>query len=425
MTCPCLSLIVPSQKDSSGITQTVEVPFGTLVKAEQGDRDAGGELRRMLEAGKTSSVLDAIHAAALSPPQWDGVLRQLASLTDCVAGGLTVERPATRQGTPLTYFGFDPDHVAKSFEHFLPMNPLFQIEARMQAGFVVANRDVVAPDVFRRSDFFNGWARPQGLCSPITVVIHRTETAYVPLTLVRPDGAGEVTTDGRALLSRLAPHLVHAMAVNVRLQRAGAGHDDFRNMLEALPCGAALVDEDKRIVFANARLSQLFDAAKEGPFRCLAGKIVVRDPAADRDFQAALTAALGQAGRSRGSHICLPYPTGDRQLTVRLSPLPATEMGWNALGDDGAGRARCMMLFSMPDIAKLAEEYGLTPAEARVLSALTNGKGLTAVARQLGISRSTAHSHLDKIFQKTGTNRQAELVGLVQAGVASWTDRTA
>lgn len=379
----------------------------------------------MLAMGEPSTILDAIHAAALCRTQWDGVLRQLAALTDCVAGGLTVERPATRQGTPLTYFGFDPGHVASTFEHFLPMNPLFPIEARMQAGFVVTNGDVVAPEVFRRSDFFNGWARPQGLCSPITVVIHRTTTAYVPLTLVRPDGAGEATTESRALLSRLAPHLVHAMAVNVRLQRAGVHRGDLLRMLEALPCGAALVDRDRRVLFANARLSASLASARGGPFRFVSGRIVVRDASADRSFQAALAAALGSGSCARGSHFCLPDPPGDGQLTIRFSPLPPVETAWAAMGDDVAERARCLMLFSMPDVAKVAEDHGLTPAETRVLSALTNGKGLAAVARKLGISRSTVHSHLDKIFQKTGTNRQAELVGLVQAGVGSWADPTA
>jgi hypothetical protein len=169
------------------------------------------------------AVLELIHRAALRPIGWDDVLRRLASLTGCVAGGLTVERPATRQGVPLTYFGFDPGHVERTFDHYLPLNPLFQIEPQMQRGFVVANEDVVAPNAFRRSEFYNGWARPQGLCSPITVVIHRTSSFYVPLTLVRPDGAGEVTSDGRALLSRLAPHLVHAMDVTFRLQVADDG----------------------------------------------------------------------------------------------------------------------------------------------------------------------------------------------------------
>jgi hypothetical protein len=37
--------------------------------------------------------LDLIQEAALEPAAWMKVLRQLARLTDCVAGGLTVDNP--------------------------------------------------------------------------------------------------------------------------------------------------------------------------------------------------------------------------------------------------------------------------------------------------------------------------------------------
>ncbi len=362
--------------------------------------------------------MELIHAAALSTAGWSRVLRSLASLTGCVAGGLTLERPATRQGTPLTYFGFDPDHVARTFDRYLPLNPLFDIERRMQTGFVVANADVVAPDVFRRSEFFNGWARPQGLCSPITVVIHRTPDAYVPLTLVRPDGAGEATARGRAILSRLAPHLAHAMDVTVRLRAAGDGGDACA-MLEALPCGAALLDRDGRIVFANGAIRRLLDGAGKGPLACVAGRLAARDPASDGGLQAAVSAALGRGARPRAGHVVLPAPAGGEPLTARLVPVPASEDVWSALGGDVAARARCLVLLSVPDVARLARAYGLTPAEARVAARVATGRGLAAAARELGIARSTAQSHLDKIFQKTGTSRQAELVGLVRPGLPS------
>src|ERR1700686_510632 len=55
--------------------------------------------------------LDLIHEAALKPTAWGKVLRQLAKLTNCTAGGLTVENPQTGEGAPLVYFGFDENHV--------------------------------------------------------------------------------------------------------------------------------------------------------------------------------------------------------------------------------------------------------------------------------------------------------------------------
>lgn len=58
----------------------------------------------------------------------------------------------------------------------------------------------------------------------------------------------------------------------------------------------------------------------------------------------------------------------------------------------------------------LRERYGLTPAEAAFALEIVKGDGRDAAARRRGISVSTAHAHLNKIFEKTGTHRQAELV---------------
>ena len=129
-------------------------------------------------------------AAAVRPEGWKEVLHYLAEVTGCVAGGITVEDAHTRTGEPLVYFGFDPDHVRRTFDYYLPINPLFGIAERMKPGFVVTNGDVIDERAFRRTEFFNGWARPQDLCCPTTVVLSRKSGKYCPLTLVRPVGKG-------------------------------------------------------------------------------------------------------------------------------------------------------------------------------------------------------------------------------------------
>lgn len=335
-------------------------------------------------------------------------------MTGCVAGGLTVERFATRQGSPLTFFGFDPHHVSRCFDQYLPLNPLFDIERQMQRGFLVANGDVVPLPQFRRSDFFNGWARPQGLCSPVTVVLHRTNSIYVPLTLVRPDGAGEVKKAERAALSRFIPHLVHAMDIAIRLQsNVGA------LVLETLPYGAVLLDEAEHVVFANAAAEDMLGTA-DAAILCRAGRLTARNPAVARRLQTAVAAGLGLAGPVRGTQVTVARPGNNGPLRVRVAPLPRVEGVWQALNEGGLGSARCLVLLSCADTGIVARKYGLTPAEARVMAAIVVGNGLTAAALEIGIARSTAQSHLDKIFQKTRTNRQAELVSLVKGEAGSW-----
>jgi DNA-binding CsgD family transcriptional regulator len=61
----------------------------------------------------------------------------------------------------------------------------------------------------------------------------------------------------------------------------------------------------------------------------------------------------------------------------------------------------------------MASQFNLTPAELRVLFAIIEIGGVPEVAPVLGISDQTVKSHLHRIYDKTATKRQADLVKLV------------
>jgi DNA-binding CsgD family transcriptional regulator len=60
----------------------------------------------------------------------------------------------------------------------------------------------------------------------------------------------------------------------------------------------------------------------------------------------------------------------------------------------------------------MAAAFELTRAETRVLANLLAGRTLVESAATLRIAASTAKTHLDSIFSKTGVSRQADLVRL-------------
>jgi DNA-binding CsgD family transcriptional regulator len=66
-----------------------------------------------------------------------------------------------------------------------------------------------------------------------------------------------------------------------------------------------------------------------------------------------------------------------------------------------------------PSITTLEELFGLTPAEATVAVRILSGRGLQSVAGDLGVTLSTVRIHLQRVFEKTDTHRQAELVRLL------------
>jgi DNA-binding CsgD family transcriptional regulator len=88
--------------------------------------------------------------------------------------------------------------------------------------------------------------------------------------------------------------------------------------------------------------------------------------------------------------------------------------------------SRAIVLLYDPDRSRtdppgiLRELYRLSDAEARVSWRLANGEALEEIAAAEGASRETVRSQLKRIFAKTGTRRQSELVRLILIGPALW-----
>ena len=68
-----------------------------------------------------------------------------------------------------------------------------------------------------------------------------------------------------------------------------------------------------------------------------------------------------------------------------------------------------------PSSALLRRLYRLTDAEADVALRMIHGADLKEISEELSLSLTTVRTHLQHIFDKTDTHRQAELVRLLIA----------
>jgi DNA-binding NarL/FixJ family response regulator len=59
-----------------------------------------------------------------------------------------------------------------------------------------------------------------------------------------------------------------------------------------------------------------------------------------------------------------------------------------------------------------AKLYGLTGSELRVLLAMASGLSIKEAAEVLGISETTGKTHLQHIYEKSGTSKQTKLMRL-------------
>ena len=102
---------------------------------------------------------------------------------------------------------------------------------------------------------------------------------------------------------------------------------------------------------------------------------------------------------------------GSRRRYPSTGSWGAPESPWRLWCDGGDLRARPNhgATFSGEAFAKL---YGLTGSELRVLLAVAPGLSVKVAAEILGISDTTAKTHLQHIYAKTNTSKQTQLMHL-------------
>lgn len=182
--------------------------------------------------------------------------------------------------------------------------------------------------------------------------------------------------------------------------------------LNLLAVGVVLVDDTGRILNAN-RVAQEVLGRDDG--LCLSGGRLLAAYSQDHlslgRSIAAATAAIGASGA-----LSCARPSGRRPLSVVVKPLRRHGQ------PERPGLAAVFVTDPEQEVAAQAEDfaglYGLTPAEARLASRLVRGMSPAQAASALGLTVNTVRTHLKRIFSKTETRRQSDLVRLLLTGPA-------
>jgi DNA-binding CsgD family transcriptional regulator len=148
------------------------------------------------------------------------------------------------------------------------------------------------------------------------------------------------------------------------------------------------------------------------------GRLVANDPQADETL-AGTFATSGNGDAALGiKGVAVPLLARDGERYV-AHVLPLTSGARRRAGASYAAVAAMFVHRAAVDTPSppeaIVKAYKLTPMELRVLLAIVEVGGVPEVAETLGVAESTIKTHLQHVYQKTGTNRQADLVKLVAA----------
>jgi DNA-binding CsgD family transcriptional regulator len=179
--------------------------------------------------------------------------------------------------------------------------------------------------------------------------------------------------------------------------------------LDRLQLGVLLTTSTGLVMLANRSAHTICAQAdglsmKEGHLR-----------AASVSAQAALRGLLAD-DPERGGALSIRRPSLRRPFAILVTPL-----GEDPPGPEAQGAVKAVFL-SDPERGNatgaetLQGLYELTPAEAGLAVELLQGRSVEEGALALGIRVATARTHLKRIFTKTGSKRQSDLVRLLLSG---------
>lgn len=175
----------------------------------------------------------------------------------------------------------------------------------------------------------------------------------------------------------------------------------------SIPVGVVVVDPESNVLLQNSTARGMLK--RDNSVQIVNG--VLTSPDRKGDLRNLIQAAANGNGELHVA--CIPRSKEQHSLT-----LAAARIEWQAEGN-GSGAVAVAVVLSDPDLRWtvpcpiLQAIYGFTPAEAELASQIANGKSLEDIASESETSLNTVRSHLKKVFQKTGTRRQAELVRIL------------
>jgi DNA-binding CsgD family transcriptional regulator len=357
------------------------------------------------------SLVDAIYEAGLDPQQWPGALAELAAAAGANVADLLLHdssRGASVRFSP----GMDPAAVDACEEHYCRLDSIRPAVERKPPGTIITDRDIVSKDWLTRTEFYNDWVRPQNFYDCTMLTLFRDPMRAGVICLAAPERADAFVARSSQLLGQWRPHLARAARITLKLAELDALRQAGFAALDRLTEGVVLADVKARVVFANGAAEAMF--ARADGVRVDASGLCAASSGQTMALRRliALSASLENPHEAGGS-LLLERPSGRRPLSVIIVPM-RFETEWCFPGlpvaiifvadpeQDGA-----------PLEARLRALYGMTRAEATVAGLISKGSGVKGAARTLGIAPSTARTHLHRVFEKTGTRRQAELARLI------------
>jgi DNA-binding CsgD family transcriptional regulator/PAS domain-containing protein len=369
-----------------------------------------------MERPDENEFLDLVYGAAAAPELWPCALERFADMIGGTSAWISRLNMIDGTGSVLTT-RIDPVMPTLYFEHYADRNPLSNVsdpQAYMETWVprILTDEDWMPKAELERSEFYNGFMRPQDVHSVLMVRLAADDNDVCVVNVARSRRREQFGGADLELAGRLHPHLIRAFELGRKLALGQRMTGGFATVFDESAHGLFLLDGDGCVRQLN-RVAEALVAARKGLQIC-GGRLSAVEADAARALQALIgRAALRKTSGRTGGSMSLAVASSAVPLSVMVAPVPLP----NVAILSGASTVLVCVTDSQADVRlpaqKLRDLFGLTRAEARTALALFEGATPRQAAEAMGVSPNTVNNHLARVFEKTGTHRQSGLIRLM------------
>lgn len=372
---------------------------------------------RAIEPELLSNLIGSIYDCVLQPERWEAVLDDLRSALEFKNAVMTLQ--SLPSGDMLWNFvsGIEPTWLARLPEYTADVldqwGGLDRIHSHPLEEPAILSQ-VNPRQAWIGNRYHLEWGQPQGIIDVLAIGLVRDYTMIGTVGLGRHVSAGEIGEHEIEAAKLLAPHFRRATKISKFIDLQAIAVGSLRSTLDALSTGVVVIDQRGRILHANVAAERML--SKGDPILSARGVLLTRDINSRGPLQVAVAGATNanHPDSRRGYSVPATWSSGAPCI---LYVLPMGETGLRISGVSSPMTAVFVALNenqAVP-IEAIATLFDLTPAETRVYGEIIYGRQPKEIAAVLGVEITTVKTHLRRIFMKTGTRRQAELIQLANS----------
>lgn len=361
------------------------------------------------------SALTSLYETPTEPRAWAVFLAKFSEVIDARGGQYHLwDTARNRMALAVTTDQYPEKETEYYNTHLAPGDPRRKLtEAAVPGQWVFDNEHFDASFVDRNEVY--QWLRPWDIRYAAAIRLSEGSEARGAMALFRSSKQNPFGDTEKEWLSRITPHVQRASELHLRFEALRRQAAVGLSATNALDYPLFIVDDRLFIRFANVAAESML-RLPSAPLRVRNGRLRgftpschdkltqgIRFATSERECRASAFSVQSDIGSPECQVVFLPInpandwvdgPSGPRMSLVTLGAR------WKA----GSG-----------SLGLLRDLFGLSDAEAKLVSGLAEGSTLQQVSEQAGVSINTVRTQLQSVFTKTQTHRQVELIRLVHA----------